>query len=80
MDMRLFLKNRQQFPPEELAKYVGKYVAWSPDGASILAADEDELRLDETIQAAGYDSAEVLIAFVPAEDTFIGAFSAMDFV
>lgn len=68
MDMQLFIKNRQQFPPEELAKYAGKYVAWSPDGASILAADEDELRLDKTIQAAGYDSGEVLIAFVPDGD------------
>jgi hypothetical protein len=71
MDMQLFLKNRQQFPPEELAKYEGKYVAWSPDGASILATDEDELRLDKTIEAAGYDSAEILIAFVPPGDEII---------
>jgi hypothetical protein len=34
MDMQLFMKNRAQFPPEELAKFEGKYVAWSPDGAS----------------------------------------------
>ena len=68
MDVQLFQRNRRQFAPEELAKYSGKYVAWSPDGASILAADEDELRLAGAIQAAGYNSAEILIAFVPAED------------
>ena len=68
MDMQLFQKNRHRFPPEELARHSGKYVAWSPDGDRILAADEDELRLARTIRAAGHDSAEVLIAFVPAED------------
>lgn len=68
MDVQLFQKNRQQFPPEELAKHAGKYVAWSPDGASILAANEDELQVARAIQAAGYNSAEILIAFVPAED------------
>jgi Family of unknown function (DUF5678) len=68
MDVQRFQKNRQQFPPEELAKYAGKYVAWSPDGASIVAADEDELQLVRALQASGHDSADTLIAFVPAED------------
>ena len=68
MDMQLFQKNRLQFPPEKLAHHAGKYVAWSPDGASILAADEDELQLARVVQAAGHDSAEIMIAFVPAED------------
>src|SRR4051794_10408609 len=44
MDMQQFLTNRAQFPPEELAKYAGKYVAWSPDGTQIVASDEDPLR------------------------------------
>jgi hypothetical protein len=66
--MHLFQKNRQQFPQEELAKYAGKFVAWSPDATRILAADEDELRLARAIQAAGYNSAEILIAFVPPAD------------
>jgi hypothetical protein len=38
---------------------------------AILASDEDELRLDKTIEAAGYDSAEILIAFVPPGDEII---------
>src|SRR5438309_1958126 len=68
MDMQLFMKNRAQFPPEELAKYTGKYVAWSPDGASVLASDEDEVRLTKAIESSSYDSAEILIAYVPDPD------------
>jgi hypothetical protein len=71
MDMQQFLKNRSQFPPEELAKYAGRYVAWNPDGTTILASDEDELRLDAAIDAAGYDGAEVLVSFVPYPDEVI---------
>lgn len=43
-------------------------MAWSPDGASILAANENEVQLARAIQSAGYNSAEILIAFGPAED------------
>jgi hypothetical protein len=68
MNVALFQKNRERFPAEKLAQYAGKYVAWSPDATSILAADEDELRLAAAIQRAGYNSAEILIAFVPAEN------------
>lgn len=72
MDMKLFIKNRQNFPPEVLAKFAGKYVAWSPDGASIIQSDDNELRLANAIRAAGYDTAEILISYVPAVDTIIG--------
>ena len=68
MDVRQFQKNRQKFPAEKLDQFAGKYVAWSPDATSILAADEDELQLAAAIQKAGHNSAEILIAFVPAED------------
>jgi hypothetical protein len=71
MNMQEFLKNRQQFPAEELQKYIGKYVAWSPDGTRIVAGDDDELRLDASIRAAGYDPSEVLVSFVPDPDEVI---------
>jgi hypothetical protein len=71
MDMKLFIENRQNFPLEELAKYAGRYVAWSPDGASIVASDEDELRLANAIHAAGHNTAEILISYVPAGDEII---------
>jgi hypothetical protein len=66
--MQRFQKNRQEFPPAELARYAGKYVAWDPDGTHILASSEDELQLANAVRAAGHNSADVLIAYVPAED------------
>jgi hypothetical protein len=68
VDIQQFRKNRETFPPDVLARYAGQYVAWSPDGAKILACDKDELGLANWVRANGYDSSEVLIAFVPAED------------
>jgi hypothetical protein len=57
-----------QFPVEELARYAGKYIAWDPDGTHVLASNEDEPQLAHAVVAAGLNSAEVLIAFVRAED------------
>ena len=71
MDMQEFLKNRNQFPPEELEKFAGRYVAWSPDGTSILASDDDQIRLDATIRELGYDPAEILVSSVPFPDEII---------
>jgi hypothetical protein len=76
MDLNEFRHNQSQFPREELEKYNGQYVAWSPDGKSILAADPDPLRLDELLSEAGYDSADVLVSLVavPEEVSWCGVF------
>jgi hypothetical protein len=71
MDMQQFLKNRCAFPPEELTKYAGQYVAWSPDGTRILASDDDLQRLDGAVKASGYDPAEVVVSSVPFPDEVI---------
>jgi hypothetical protein len=71
MDMQEFLRNREQFPLEELARYGGKYVAWSPDGTKIIASDDDQIRLDGTIRELGYDPAEILVSSVPYPDEII---------
>ena len=71
MEMQIWLKNRQKFPPQELLKYAGKYVAWSPDGSRIIASDEDEERLDQAMKAAGHDPGEVLVSFVPSPDEVV---------
>ncbi|MFI5456190.1 MAG: hypothetical protein ACHRXM_12140 [Isosphaerales bacterium] len=44
MDLEQFILNRNAFPPEELARLIGKHVAWSPDGLRILAFDDDPLK------------------------------------
>jgi hypothetical protein len=71
MDMQEFQRNRQAFPAEELAQYAGKYVAWSSDGKQILASDADELQLAQAIKAAGYDTAQVLIAYIATKDDIL---------
>lgn len=72
MDMRTFIENRRRFPPDQLLPYAGKYIAWSPDGTRIIAYDEDEIRLDAIIRAAGYDPGEIVVSSVPADDTILG--------
>jgi hypothetical protein len=47
-----------------LEKYNGQYVAWSPDGTRILAADPDPLQVDALLCAAGHDPAEILVTRV----------------
>jgi hypothetical protein len=78
MDMQTFIRNRSRFPLSELAQYAGKYVAWSCDGMRIIASDKDQVRLDRELQSAGYDTAEVLVSFMPHPDEVIlggGGFS-----
>jgi hypothetical protein len=45
--------------PEELAKYAGHYVAWSPDGKSILASGDDEVLLDRMLADQGHDTSDL---------------------
>jgi hypothetical protein len=68
MDMQQFLKNRIEFPLEELEKYTGRYIAWSADGTSILASDEEPLRLMATLYGLGIDRGETVISYIPEED------------
>jgi hypothetical protein len=71
MDMREFLGNRGQVSAAELEKYVGKYVAWSPDGKRILAADEDPLKVVAAVKSAGFDPAECVLSSVPSPDEVV---------
>ena len=64
IDINEFRRNQSRFPRAELEKYNGQYVAWSPDGRAILAADPDPLRVDALLVAAGHDPAEILVSRV----------------
>ncbi len=72
MDMHEFTRNRLAFPPEELLQYRGKYIAWSPDGRSIVASDEDPERLDDLVRKHGFDPSEVVFSSVPDIDIILG--------
>ncbi len=77
MDMQQCLMNRQQFPSTELAKYAGKYIAWSPDGTRILASDDDLAKVAAAVEDLGYDSSEIVLSSVPFPDEVVlggGAF------
>ena len=71
MDMQQFLTNRQQFPPGELAKHAGKYIAWSPDGTRILASDDDLEKVAAAVEDQGYDSSEIVLSSVPFPDEVV---------
>jgi hypothetical protein len=59
-----FMANRQQFPPDELAKYAGQYVAFNRDGTAVLASDPDEAELYRKVAAQGLDLGQLVIDFV----------------
>jgi hypothetical protein len=66
-------RNRSRFPPEELAKYYGKEVAWSLDGTRIVASGKDPRIVCVAVQEAGLKSDEVVLAYVPyPEEMMIG--------
>lgn len=54
-DVRSYSENRSRVPAEDLARYAGRYVAWSPDGRQILADGADPDRVEEQLAAAGLD-------------------------
>ncbi len=68
MDLEQFILNRNAFPPEELARLIGKHIAWSPDWTRILARDDDPLKVVAAVKAAGYDPGEILIEAITSPD------------
>ncbi len=78
MDMGAFIKNRQEFPLEELAKYAGKYVAWGDNGKRIVASSDEEGDLENAIVAAGYDPQEVVFSYVPADNEIILGWAGLE--
>lgn len=72
MSLEEFVNNRNAFPAEELNRYIGQHVAWSPDGTRILASDSDPLQVIRAVQALGYDPADTPIEDIPFEDCFAG--------
>jgi hypothetical protein len=71
MDMREFLKNRSQVSASELERHSGKYVAWSPDGKKIIAADHDPIKIVDAVKSIGYDPAECVLSSIPAPEEIV---------
>ena len=64
-DWRTYAQNRRRFPPEELAKFAGKYVAFSLDGTCILASGATEEELEKELLANGIDPSQIVGSYVP---------------
>jgi hypothetical protein len=65
-----FFDNRANVPPERLVEYAGRYVAWSLDGARLLAAAESEEELRRTLEEQAINPSFVVYEFLePPEVT-----------
>lgn len=60
--------NRGGFPPDELAKYEGQYVAFSSDGTKLLASSPTEVDLGNKLDRKGLMPQEYEIEFIPPAD------------
>ncbi len=68
-----FLRNRALYRLEQLEPYFGQWVAFSNDGARILAANPDLLELERTLIEAGQDPQQVVLEQLwPADEICLG--------
>lgn len=71
MDMQVYVTNRGRFPDDELRQYSGRYVGWSPDGRQIVASADSLEALCDSIDASGYDPADVVMERIPLRDELV---------
>jgi hypothetical protein len=64
-DLGRFHENWIAFPQEERLRYAGKFVAWSPDGLSIVASGESEQEVEDKLLAMGIDPSQVVGENIP---------------
>jgi hypothetical protein len=72
MSVRLYRENRAKIPPEELTRHKGQWVAFSQDGARIVASAKTLETLDNRIVAAGENPEMVVLEYIGAEDIVVG--------
>jgi len=65
---RTFLANRAAFPLEDLAKYAGQWVAWSPDGTRIAASAPSPEFLDGILEASGEEPSLCVVEGIPGDE------------
>jgi hypothetical protein len=79
--MRVLMTNRAAFPPEELLKYVGEWIAWSPDGTAIVAhSAESDMAVYAQLKEKGYEMGQCCISYVDdPNEILLGAVSMIVF-
>jgi len=69
---RKFLEHRAALPAGALTPYAGRWIAWGPDGARIVAVSQAPEDLDDRIRAAGEDPERCVVEGVPTTDAMLG--------
>lgn len=70
--MSLYEENRAKLPLEELKRYAGQWVAFSPDGSRILAGAETLTALEKELAAVSEDPEQVAFERIELEDIHLG--------
>jgi Family of unknown function (DUF5678) len=72
-DFSLYSWNRAKFPSEELLKYPGEWVAFSPDGTRILAHGKEFEEVTTSMKARGLNPHDAVWDQLPpeGEDTIL---------
>jgi hypothetical protein len=65
-----YLNSRGNIRPQDLLPYAGQWVAWSADGTQIVAHHDDLVVVAERVLAAGIDSQDVILEWLPTEENF----------
>jgi hypothetical protein len=60
-----------EFSPEELKKHRGHWLAFSPDGARLIASCLALKELDAKVRAAGENPEDVLLDWIPGGDAIV---------
>jgi hypothetical protein len=66
-DHETYVKNRSRHSLDELARYGDQWVAWSADGTTVVAHHKDPLEVTAMVLAAGVDSEEVHLEWIPPD-------------
>jgi hypothetical protein len=74
MNRQQYRANRAAFPPAELTRFLGQWVAFSPDGRRLLAGAQNLDRLEDQLAALGEDPQQVVFERIPGpeDDTCLG--------
>ena len=67
-DLSHYEENRGKFPLDELAKYAGKFVAFSSDGTRIVASGDTEEEMEANVIVVGIHPSQVVGAYIDPPD------------
>jgi hypothetical protein len=70
MRPRTIIDRLNEWTPEQLKPYEGKFVAWSPDGERILAAGTTPEELDGEVRRLGLQ--DYVESYVPTQEELMG--------